>query len=263
MAERRGDLRGEGAVRKFALIGGSGLDRLAGLEPRRETQPVTVWGSPSAPLLEGLLEGEPVCFLPRHGRDHRLAPHRIDYRANIAALRALGVTDVFAVSAVGGIAPDASPGTIVIPDQIVDYTHGRAHTFYDGTTPALDHVDFTAPYATTLRTALIDAAHALGLAIVAQGCYGATQGPRLESAAEIRRLARDGCTIVGMTGMPEAALAREAGLAYANVSLVANRAAGLGAGPITLDAIERHLARGMDDVVRLVAAALRRLGAAA
>ncbi|MBI5614795.1 MAG: S-methyl-5'-thioinosine phosphorylase [Gammaproteobacteria bacterium] len=248
-------------MRKFALIGGSGLDRLAELDVRRTSRPATAYGAPSAPIVEGLLDGQAVCFLPRHGSDHGLPPHRINYRANVMALRALGVTDVIAVAAVGGIATDAGPGTIVIPDQLVDYTWGREHTFYDGANGELDHVDFTAPYAADLRAALVAAARTLGIAIVPQGTYAATQGPRLETAAEIRRLARDGCTIVGMTGMPEAALAREAGMAYANCSLVVNRAAGLGVGPITAEEMRRNLERGMGDVLRIVGTTLRQVRA--
>lgn len=243
---------------RYAIIGGSGLDHLAALAITRRHALTTAYGSPSSVLLEGRFGNTEVLFLPRHGADHTIPPHRINYRANIAALRTIGVTDIIAVTAVGGISDAAAPCSIVIPDQVIDYTSGREHTFFDGMGGQLDHVDFTEPFSENIRQKLIAAAAALGLPVVAHGVYGATQGPRLESTAEIKRLARDGCTIVGMTGMPEAALAREAGLGYANCSLVVNWAAGLGTGPITLAEIMRNLEGGMHEVLRLIAAALSR-----
>lgn len=242
---------------KIAIIGGSGLDQLAALAAPRAHQVMTSYGAPSAPLLEGMLDGTPVVFLPRHGATHAIPPHRINYRANIAALRDRGVEAIFAVTAVGGIAPNAGPGAIVIPSQIIDYTYGRDHTFFDGSGGGLDHIEFGTPYTPALRIQLQRAAALLSIPVVAEGVYGATQGPRLETAAEIIRLARDGCTIVGMTGMPEAALAREAGLAYANCALVVNWAAGIGGEAISLSEIHAHLARGMTTVLSLVSAALR------
>lgn len=241
----------------LAIIGGSGLDQLGALVASREHRVSTIYGVPSAALLEGTLDGTPVIFLPRHGPTHAFPPHCINYRANIAALREFGVHEVLAVTTVGGIAPDAGPGAIVIPDQIIDYTYGRDHTFYDGSDGKLEHLEFGSPYSEDLRASLIAAADPLGLAVVSVGVYGATQGPRLESAAEIARLARDGCTIVGMTGMPEAALARESGLAYANCALVVNWAAGVRAAPISLAEIGRELRAGMSTVVRLLSATLR------
>lgn len=241
----------------YAIIGGSGLDALGTLVVAREHRIQTAWGVPSGVLQEGTLDGAPVVFLPRHGATHAIPPHRINYRANIAALRDFGVREVFAVSAVGGIAPEAGPGAIVIPDQIIDYTYGRAHTFHDGDGAPVDHIEFGTPYSETLRQRLLAAADGLAQPVVARGVYGATQGPRLETAAEIARLARDGCTIVGMTGMPEAALAREAGLAFANCALVVNWAAGLSDAPISLDEIARELRDGMAAVVRLLSRAVR------
>lgn len=241
----------------FAIIGGSGLDALGTLVVRREHRVQTAWGAPSGVLQEGTLDGTPVVFLPRHGATHAIPPHRINYRANIAALRDFGVREVFAVSAVGGIARDACPGAIVIPDQIIDYTQGRAHTFHDGDGGPVEHVEFGEPYSSALRQRLLAAAARLAQPVVALGVYAATQGPRLETAAEIARLARDGCTIVGMTGMPEAALAREAGLAFANCALVVNWAAGLSDAPISLDDIHRELRDGMAAVVRLLSLAVR------
>lgn len=245
-------------MRRFAIIGGSGLDQLEGLAIAARRPVMTAWGSPSAPLCEGLFEGSPVIFLPRHGEQHTLPPHRINYRANIAALRDAGITDIIAVTAVGGIGATAGPGVMIVPDQIIDYTHGREHTFFDGLGATLDHVDFSYPYTQSLRRLLLDNAARVGHPIVDGGVYGATQGPRLESAAEIACMARDGCTLVGMTGMPEAALAREAGLGYATLSLSVNWAAGLGGGEIvSLEEIMHHLREGMGRVLDVVGAALR------
>ena len=241
----------------LAIIGGSGLDQLGTLIPRTVHRVSTNYGLPSAALLDGTLDGTPVIFLPRHGPTHAFPPHGINYRANIAALRDFGVSEVLAVTAVGGIAPDVGPGAIVIPDQIIDYTYGREHTFYDGRDGLLEHIEFGNPYSEDLRASLITAARELGLTVVRTGVYGATQGPRLESAAEIARMARDGCTIVGMTGMPEAALAREAGLRYANCALVVNWAAGVSDAPISFAEIGRELRAGISTVVRLLSATLR------
>ena len=242
---------------KLASIGGSGLDKLGTLTVLHEHRLLTSYGAPSAALLEGTLDGTPVVFLPRHGPTHALPPHAINYRANIAALRDFGVETILAVTAVGGIGAGASPGIIVIPDQIIDYTWGREHTFYDGKDGTLDHVEFGTPYSAPWRARLIAAGHSLGLPMLETGTYGATQGPRLETAAEIARMARDGCTIVGMTGMPEAALAREAGLGYANCALVVNWAAGLSDLAISLADIERELKDGISGVVRLLSLAVR------
>lgn len=241
-------------MRRLAVIGGTGLDRIPGFVVEGREQRATAYGAPSAPLVTGRLGSARLVFLPRHGEDHRLPPHRINYRANIAALRAAGATDVVGVTAVGGIAATAGPGAIVIPDQLIDYTCDREHTFSDGLDGPVTHVEFGEPYDGRLRQRLLAAGARLGLPLVAGGVYGATQGPRLETAAEIRRMARDGCTVVGMTGMPEAALAREAGLCYATCSLVVNWAAGLDPAPITMDAISRELEAGMARVLDLIAA---------
>lgn len=243
-------------MKKFAIIGGSGLDRLGALAVKARRPLVTAYGAPSGPLLDGEFAGAPVVFLARHGEAHRLPPHLVNYRANIAALKSVGVTDVFAVTAVGGIAPAAGPGRIVVPDQIIDYTWGREHTFADGTPDSVEHVDFTAPFTAELRALLLEVAQDAGVELVDGGVYGATQGPRLETAAEIARMARDGCTLVGMTGMPEAALAREAGLNYAMVSLVVNWGAGIGGKTISHAEIGHHLEHGMNAVVRLLGRAL-------
>ncbi|MBI2799041.1 MAG: S-methyl-5'-thioinosine phosphorylase [Gammaproteobacteria bacterium] len=246
-------------MNRVAIIGGSGLDKLTALVVESAHTVTTIYGTPSGPLLEGTLDGAPILFLPRHGATHGIPPHRINYRANIAALRDFGVEEIFAVTAVGGIGPETGPGRIVIPDQLIDYTSGREHTFYDGIDAKLDHAEFGEPYSATIRTRLIHAAARVGIEVVPHGVYGATQGPRLESAAEIARLQRDGCTLVGMTGMPEAGLAREAGLHYANCALSVNWAAGIGSTPISLVEIGQHLTQGMASVVQLLSAALRTL----
>ena len=234
-----------------AIIGGSGLDELSTMLDVQEIRPTTRFGKPSDSILKGSFADQRIYFLARHGREHSIAPHQINYRANIAALQDLGVDSVLALTAVGGIVPSTPPRRIVIPDQIIDYTYSREHTFSDGLDNTVEHIDFTFPYSTTIREALIKAAHAINLIIEPTGVYGATQGPRLETAAEIRRMKRDGCTIVGMTGMPEASLAREAGLDYANVSLVVNWAAGIAKGKIDHSEIEGHVAGGISDVLKL------------
>lgn len=240
----------------IAIIGGTGLDQMAGLEAVSHERVDTPWGAPSAALMRGRLGTVEVLFLPRHGGDHGIAPHRINYRANLWALHQGGAQAVVAIAAVGGISAPMTPGRIAIPAQIIDYTWGRAHTFCDGEAGPLRHVDFTDPYSPAVRAALIDGARAAAVEVVDHGVYGATQGPRLESAAEIERLARDGCDLVGMTAMPEAALARELDLPYGACAVIANRAAGRGVATITMEAILRTLEQGMADVRRVLAAAL-------
>jgi 5'-methylthioinosine phosphorylase len=243
----------------LAIIGGTGLTSIDGLQLVRREVVGTPYGEPSGPIVHGLLHDHPVLFLPRHGRGHTIPPHQINYRANLWALRELGVTAVIAVAAVGGITAAMQPARVVIPDQLIDYTWGRESSFFgEG---AVTHVDFTDPYDPALRQCLSDAARlCIGEEAVAHGVYGATQGPRLETAAEIRRMARDGCDLVGMTGMPEAVLARELGIRYACCAVVANRAAGLAEGPITMAEIEQQLVLGMERVRRVLALALPRAG---
>jgi 5'-deoxy-5'-methylthioadenosine phosphorylase len=212
----------------LGIIGGSGLNQID-LEAPRRMVVTTPYGEPSAALTVGRLHGVEVMFLTRHGDGHAIAPHRINYRANIHALHAQGVRDVIAVATVGGIRDELSPGTLVVPDQIIDYTHGREATFFDGVEQPLQHIDFTRPFHGATRDRLLQAGAASGQLLHDGGVYGATQGPRLETAAEIERMARDGADVVGMTGMPEAALARELGLDYAMLCVVVNTAAGRGA----------------------------------
>jgi 5'-methylthioinosine phosphorylase len=239
----------------IAIIGGTGLTALEGLEIVRREVVHTPYGEPSGPLTHGVLNGKQVVFLARHGYGHTIPPHRINYRANLWALKEVGVARVIAVAAVGGITDDMGPGMLAVPEQLIDYTWGRASTFFDKDLSHVTHVDFTRPYDQALRELLIRAGSKAGVQMVDGGVYGVTQGPRLETAAEINRMERDGCSIVGMTAMPEAVLAREADLAYASCAVVANWAAGKGdGGVIEMAEIERTLKDGMEKVRRVLAA---------
>ncbi len=238
---------------KLAIIGGTGMTELEGLEIVRREAVYTSYGETSGFLVFGRLNKQEICFLPRHGHSHTIPPHKVNYRANIWALASLGITDVIAVNAVGGIADNTPPGRVVIPDQIIDYTSGREHTFSDGHKSQVQHIDFTNPYSESLRKGLISASRKAKVEITEDGVYAVTQGPRLETAAEVNRLENDGCTIIGMTGMPEAALARELGLNYASCSFVVNWAAGRGDLDIHAD-IEKYLNQGMQSVRKILEA---------
>lgn len=210
----------------IAVIGGTGLYQLDGVEELERLKLSTRWGEPSSEIIIGQKDDQQIAFLARHGLDHNVPPHKINYRANMWALKECGVKKIIAVAAVGGITADMSPETLVVPQQIIDYTYAREHTFFDDELDQVTHIDFTEPYSAELRKALIDSALGQFTDIRSGGVYAATQGPRLETAAEIERLKRDGANIVGMTGMPEAALARELGMEYACLGLVVNWAAG-------------------------------------
>ena len=242
----------------IAIIGGHGITAAGLLEDVSLLEAETPFGPPSGLLERGRAPSGEVIFLSRHGRGNKVPPHRINYRANVHALKQLGVKRVIATAAVGGITPAMAPGAIAIPDQIIDYTYGRDHTFFDGDHADAHYVDMTGPFDTPLRALLLDAAAAAGVAVVDGGCYAASQGPRLETAAEIARMERDGCDLVGMTAMPEAALAREAGLAYAQVAVVANWGAGKSDEEITLALVEATLSAGFERVAALLHAALGR-----
>lgn len=238
---------------KLAIIGGTGLSVLDGLNIIQQHMVPTPFGLPSSDILEGELHGKTVFFLPRHGAKHTIPPHKINYRANIWALHHLGIDRIIAVAAVGGIRDDLAPSVLAVPDQIIDYTYGREHTFYSDDFSSDKHIDFSYPYDEKIRQQLLQSAHNNKITIVDGGTYGATQGPRLESAAEIKRMAQDGCAMVGMTGMPEAALARELNIAYATCALMVNWAAGLSDGLITMTQIEQTLAGGMTQVKQILA----------
>ena len=239
-------------AQSLAIIGGTGLTSLETLSISRQERVATPYGEPSGPLTHGELGGKAVVFLARHGYGHTIPPHKINYRANLWALQHSGVEQVIAVAAVGGIRADMEPGCLAFPDQIIDYTWSRGHTFFEDDLTHVTHIDFTYPYCEDLRQKLIQAARRVGLDARESGTYGAMQGPRLETAAEILRLERDGCDLVGMTGMPEAALARELGLRYATCAVVANWAAGKSGGEITMEEILRQLIGGMEKVKLLL-----------
>jgi 5'-methylthioinosine phosphorylase len=244
---------------ELAVIGGTGVYALAELGDVESHAGQTRFGSASGPVRLGTLAGKRVAFLARHGEGHGVPPHRINYRANLAALQMLGATRVLALNTVGGITADCGPRALVCPDQLIDYTWGRVSTICEEDGSDVLHVDFGDPYTSTLRTQLLDAARRAGVAVVDGGCYGATQGPRLETKAEIARMRRDGCDLVGMTGMPEAGLARELGFEYACLAIVANWAAGAGPDPdeaITLDEVLANVAAAGVGVSRLLAALL-------
>jgi len=238
----------------IAVIGGSGLSQLSNLEVTSRKVARTPYGEPSGPLTLGSIRGREIVFLARHGSAHRVAPHEVNYRANLWALKEHGVEEVVSVASVGGIRRDLTPGRLMLPDQIIDYTWGRGATFFEGADAPVTHVDFTEPYAATVRQRIREAAKACGEPLVDGGVYGATQGPRLETAAEINRMERDGADVVGMTGMPEAVLAREIGLAYAAIAVVANYAAGRGdsAHAVSLERIYAVLDESMSRVRKII-----------
>lgn len=243
----------------LAIIGGTGLSQLGNLERSRRQLVRTPYGEPSGPLTFGTIGGTEVVFLARHGYGHTLPPHQVNYRANLWALRDQGVDEIVSVASVGGIRAGLEPGDLVVPDQIIDYTSGRRSTFFEDGAP-VTHIDFTEPYTPALRRRLLQAAAACGETAADGAAYAATQGPRLETAAEIDRLERDGADLVGMTGMPEAALARELDLAYAALAVVVNHAAGRGesARGIHLRAIEEVMADAMRRVLRVIEALVQR-----
>jgi 5'-methylthioinosine phosphorylase len=244
---------------ELAVIGGTGVYALADLGDVQSHMPQTRYGLASSAIRIGTLAGKRVAFLARHGEGHSVPPHRINYRANLAALQMLGATRVLALNTVGGITAACSPRALVCPDQLIDYTWGRVSTICEEDGSDVLHVDFGDPYTATLRGQVLDAARGAGVTIVDGGCYGATQGPRLETRAEIARMRRDGCDLVGMTGMPEAGLARELGLDYACLGIVANWAAGAGPDPdevITFDDVLANVAAATAGVSRVLVALL-------
>jgi len=244
---------------KYAIIGGSGLARLAGLSDVRRQVVRTPYGDPSGPLTHGKLDGVELVFLARHGYGHTIAPHEINYRANVWALKQAGVDGIVSVATVGGIRSDYEPGALVLPDQIIDYTSGRRGTYFEGPDQPVTHIDFTVPYDDAVRARLAQAAENLGRQLALVGTYGVTPGPRLETAAEVRRMERDGCDLVGMTGMPEAALARELEIPYATLAVVANHAAGKGESRegISLEAMTVVLDAAMTGVRAILAEFVR------
>lgn len=242
---------------QLAAIGGTGVYGLAELIDMSTELPLTDFGDPSGPVRVGRLRegGARIAFMARHGEAHSVPPHRINYRANLAALKSLGVQRVLALNTVGGITEDYGPGVLGCPHDLIDYTWGRISTICEEPGSEVIHVDFGEPYCRSLRQAVLQASMRAGISVIDGGVYGATQGPRLETRAEIARMRRDGCDLVGMTGMPEAGIARELGLNYACLAIVANWAAGAGPDPdevITLDDVLANVAAATADVAKIL-----------
>ncbi|MFZ2541132.1 MAG: S-methyl-5'-thioinosine phosphorylase [Gallionella sp.] len=212
----------------LAIIGGRGLTQLTNLKITHQQVMRTPYGEPSGAFMFGTLDEHEVIFLARHGYGHTIPPHLVNYRANLWVLREQGVKNIISVATVGGIRPDLKPGVIVVPDQIIDYTHGRDATYFEGRDRPFSNADFTLPYSGKLRSRILRGAQAAKQPCVDGGVYATTQGPRLDSIAEVNRYERDGADMVGMTGMPETALAKELELNYATIAVVANYAAGRG-----------------------------------
>ncbi len=239
----------------YAVIGGSGLyDLDQGFRVESSQKPNTPYGDISADLIVGEMRGCRTVFLPRHGASHHIPPHKINYRANLWALHELGVNHIIAVNAVGGI--DYGPHSLVLPDQIIDYTSDRCHTFIDGEKSEVGHIDFSLPYSQSLREKITSAGQAQGIELITHGTYGCTNGPRLETSAEIQKMQSDGCNIIGMTGMPEAALARELDMEYAAITMVVNWCSGITGSVLDLGEIRQILNSGMDTVIQLISATL-------
>lgn len=243
-----------------ALIGGTGLDHWDGFDVERSVDIETPYGAPSASLLYGRIHGIRLIFLARHGTAHTIPPHRINYRANMWALKQAGVRSVVAIAAVGGIAQWLPPAQVAVPSDLIDYTYGRSHTYSSDAADELRHIEFTAPYSERVRRELLHAALSQRIDVAEGGILAVTQGPRLETAAEVRRLQGDGCDMIGMTGMPEAALARELGMDYACLAVCVNWAAGLGHGSIHGE-IEKSVEQGIARVRQILSLALPALRA--
>ena len=241
---------------KIAIIGGTGLTSIKGFKKTGNEIISTPYGIPSAPLITGKLFGKEVCFIARHGTNHTIPPHKINYRANIWLLKNAGIEKLISVNAVGGIRDDMQPSTIIIPDQIIDYTTSRINTFFEEELSEVVHIDFTQPFCEELRQSIINIANEKNINIIPEGTYAATEGPRLETAAEVDRLERDGCHLIGMTCMPEAALAREQELCYTSISVVANLAAGRGTEDLNMDMIEKNINEGMEKAYQLLEAVI-------
>lgn len=240
---------------RLGIIGGTGAAALVPAGATRVPAQPTPWGEASAALWRWESSGHEFLFLSRHGEPAAIPPHAVNYRANVWQFRVAGVDHLVGINVVGGIAAAATPGRLVIPDQIIDYTHGRAHTYAGPGGLGLLHVEFTEPFCAVLRGRLLRAAERLRLDVLGTGTYGVTEGPRLETAAEIDRLERDGCAIVGMTAMPEAGLAREVGLSYATCCPVVNHAAGRAPAGAGIHAeMAASLAAGLGAAGRLLAA---------
>ena len=245
----------------IAVIGGSGLLGISEESSTTEDVVDTPYGKPSSALKISKLNGIEIAFIPRHGDPHNIPPHLINYRANIWALKSLGVKTIISVATVGSIAPEIEPGSLVFPNQIIDYTSAREHTFFDGINKPLNHIDFTYPYDESCRSQLISTSKKLQIKFIDNGCYASVNGPRLETAAEINRYENDGATIVGMTGMPEASLARELDISYVAICPVANHAAGRGLSKdgLNLETINKNAKKMMTSVNALLKEVIKKI----
>ena len=237
---------------KIAIISGGDFDKITGVSLVDEIFQDTPWGETSSSIKILKIKNIEIFFLSRHGDPQRIPPHKINYRANIWALNKIDVKKIISINTVGGITQLMSPNEIIIPNQIIDYTHGRQSTYHEDNLTEVKHIDFTNPYTESLRKELINSAKRVKLNIHTKGTYGVTQGPRLETAAEISKLENDGCNIVGMTGLPEASLAREIDIDYASCCLVVNWAAGKSVEPINTKIMKENLARGIKDIMLLL-----------
>lgn len=235
-------------MKKIAIIGGTALSTLPNIDIQETRAIHTPYGDPSDLLTIAKFAEKEIIFLPRHGSSHTIPPHKINYRANIHALKQHAIKNIIAVNAVGGITAEMYPGRIVIPNQIIDYTYAREHTFYADSLAQLKHIDFTHPYSHALNKQLTMLDSIKTMEVFLGGVYATTQGPRIETAAEIKKLEKDGCDIVGMTGMPEAALAKELDMQYISLCLVVNWAAGKADQEITMAMIEKNLITGTDKI---------------
>jgi 5'-deoxy-5'-methylthioadenosine phosphorylase len=233
----------------LGVIAGTGFYALDALEAAREIVVETAYGA--ARLTVGTMHGRPTCFVSRHGVDHSVPPHMVNYRAIVQALVDSGVTEILAINVVGGIGHEA--GDLVVVDDFIDYTKQRPVTFFDGSTPeGVVHVDMGAPYDARLRETWLAAARDLDVLVTPTGIYGAFEGPRFETKAEIRMARSAGVTVVGMTGVPEVVLVAERGIPYASLCLVANPGAGLSDEPITIEEVTAVVARGAETVTAIL-----------
>ena len=238
--------------KRIAVIGGTALQAVNGLKILDQVAIKTPYGDPSSEIVIGQLAGTEVVFVARHGQDHSIAPHKINYRANIWSLQSLKVESIIGIASVGGITEAYQPATLAVPDQLVDYSHGRVSTFHEQQFSIDKHIDFTEPYDAGVRKSLVVAAERAKLPIEVSATMAVTQGPRLETAAEINRLKQDGCDLVGMTGMPEAVLARELDIPYASLAVIVNWAAGISDAEISIQDIQSVLKEASRKIEKLV-----------
>lgn len=239
----------------IGLIAGTGFYDLPALKDGESRELDTLYGK--AQIRSGEWNGARLIFLTRHGVGHSIPPHLINYRANIKAMKDLGVEQIIAINVVGGINPKLSPGDLCLIDDFIDFTSGRQHTFSDGSKPGVQHVDLTRPYDAKIQSALRQSAKESGILLHENGVYAGFNGPRFETPSEIRLAALAGATVVGMTGCPEVSLAREIGIAYASIALVVNPAAGLSEAEITMDEINKALDLGKSKALTVIEGALK------